>query len=324
MMRYNALIVIVLVLLMNTLASTGAWAQEAQTVGISPFTLSFAKEFVPVQNRDRTELNGRPEGRSLMAMLQADAEGEKVEAPVVEDSSDNWRFMIAPYAVLSSIDAKSTIGGATTSIDLSFSDLLDHFDVFAFAVRSEAWKRDWGIILDWQYTDLSGNFRASGPFNAKAEIDIKHSVVDIALARRLLTMPLGKNEDKDGAPRLVITGWGGGRYTYLKQEINIKPGPKFGGSEDWVEPLIGGRVVVALNKTLAMFARGNVSGFSVGSASKLTWDVRAGFDVRFSEHISAFFAYSIYDINYSRGSGTSKFGLDGRLHGPMAALVINW
>ena len=113
---------------------------------------------------------------------------------------------------------------------------------------------------------------------------------------------------------------GGGRYVYLKQKISSRLNSglsrTLGKSKDWVEPLVGAHMSVRLTKKISWITDANVSGFGVGSASDKTWDVAAGFGFRLFENASLNLAYRIYDIDYSNGSGTSEFGLNGKLEGP--------
>ena len=72
--------------------------------------------------------------------------------------SKTWEFQVSPYFFAPSLDADSTLDGGTVPMDLSFSDILDNFDVFGLSVRVEAWKGKWGFIFDGSYTDIDGDF----------------------------------------------------------------------------------------------------------------------------------------------------------------------
>jgi len=255
------------------------------------------------------------------AYCQEDCEKDK---PAEEDK---WNFMVTPYAQLNSLDLDSTINGITAPVDLSFSDIIDHFDVFAFALRtvSRKGKSKWGILFDGWYVDLESDFRTNKPFIEKVEVDIMQSVVDLAVMYQL-SKGLPMKEQGCYLP-LSLDVWGGARYQYLKQEITPKgPGPlnvKLGKSKDWVEPLVGARILFPLTKKLNLSVLGDVSGFGVGSASDRTWNFASGFDYQLFEKVSIKLAYKIYDIKYSNGSGTSEFGLDGREEGPWLGFTFH-
>jgi hypothetical protein len=60
-------------------------------------------------------------------------------SPVQGTADDEWRLRITPYFFAPTVDADATASGTTASLDLSFSDIWDNFDVFGASVRTEAW-----------------------------------------------------------------------------------------------------------------------------------------------------------------------------------------
>ncbi len=117
---------------------------------------------------------------------------------------------------------------------------------------------------------------------------------------------------------------GGLRYQYFRQKLTIGPLPELGGSSDWVEPFFGGRVSLHVNDQLSVFIRGDVSGFGIGSASDLTWNIFSGIGYSFNERFSARLGYRAQGLDYERGSGLSNFGADWTLDGFIAGLVITF
>ncbi len=246
--------------------------------------------------------------KSLLAAMTAFAL-MLVWSPVNGATADEWEWQIAPYFFAPSLDLDSTVAGSTVGIDMSFSDVLDNFDVIGFAMRGEGWKKEWGIILDGTWTDLDGDF---GP-NESIGVTIDDKIVDLMAGYRINAEGLA---DKG----LVFDIMPGIRYHYLKQKIYPGPAPSLGGSYDWVEPIIACRVVWAFAEKWSWFTRGDMSGFDIGAASKLTWSVVAGLDFQFAKQWDAKLAYRYYDIDYSRGSGSNEFGLDGSEYGVMLGM----
>lgn len=272
---------------------------------------------------DRSQIDGEP----LRLTMLDDGDGAGAAgADNREDSFlDEWRFEIAPYFFAPDADVRSTVDGMTATVDLSFGDVADSFDVFGLAGRAEAWRGDVGFFIDATYVDMEAFVYGPGPAGVRIGIDIEQAVLDVGAGYRVLTLPLGKQADGEDAPaRLAIDALGGMRYGYLKQKIRFTPGPTLGGSKDWVEPLVGARAVLKLGEHFDLNVRGDASGFSVGSASKLTWNAIAGVNVHFTENVAFEVAYRINDIEYMTGSGANAFGLDGRMAGPMVSLKIRW
>ncbi len=136
--------------------------------------------------------------------------------------------------------------------------------------------------------------------------------------------------DKETAKRnkpVKVDALAGLRYHYLKQELDVT-GPlgttPVGGSENWVEPYIGGRAMIDLTDKWSLGITGDIGGFGIGTASDLTWELLGGFEYRFNQRVAGQFGYKYYDIDYSWGSGSSEFGMDGNIHGLYMALMFNW
>ena len=235
-----------------------------------------------------------------------------VWSPVNGATADEWEWQIAPYFFAPALDLDSTVAGSTVEVDLSFSDVLSDFDVIGFSTRGEGWKKEWGIILDGSWTSLDGDF---GPDDI-ITVKIDDTIVDLMGGYRINAESL---TDK-GLGFDVMAGM---RYHYLKQKIELSgPLPTLGTSYDWVEPVISCRVVWSFAEKWSFTTRGDISGFDIGAASKLTWSVNAGLDFQFAEKWDAKLGYRYYDIDYSRGSGSNEFGLDGSEYG--AVLGVNY
>ena len=242
------------------------------------------------------------------------------EDPCVE--KEKWEFVLTPYVNANSLDVDSTVNGQTAAVDIDFSDLMDDFDVWGAAVVFGGRKGKWGFFVNGSYVDIKGDYDLKGPVIDRIDVDIEQAIVDAALTYRIFEGPLRKKCYLHTA----IDVWGGARYNYLKQEItprfNSGLSGKLGKSKDYVEPLVGASVNVRLTKKISFVSMGNVSGFGVGSASKKTWDVTAGFDYRLFENASLKLAYRVYDIDYENGSGTEEFGLDGKIEGPWLGMTF--
>jgi hypothetical protein len=69
-------------------------------------------------------------------------------------SNDEWRFTVSPYLFLPvSATGTSTIAGASVDLDLSLKDVLKALN-FAISGRAEAWKGDFGLIIDTYYVNI--------------------------------------------------------------------------------------------------------------------------------------------------------------------------
>ena len=72
-------------------------------------------------------------------------------APAAAAQDAGWRFELTPYFWFISANADSTVGNYTASVDTSFSDIWENFDVVGAAARFEAWRGPWGFMVDGIY-----------------------------------------------------------------------------------------------------------------------------------------------------------------------------
>ncbi|MHC4106462.1 MAG: porin family protein [Planctomycetota bacterium] len=234
--------------------------------------------------------------------------GALQESDDASDPLDGWVINVAPYLYLPAIKGNATIAGTTAELDLSFKDVWDNFDVFALSARVEAWKDEqWGIIFDGMYMNLDGDFPTPGPLPLSIDVELTQAQVDLGLGYRLFDLPL--TDDAEG-PHILLDALGGARYQYFKEELTVSPLPTLGGSADWLEPFIGGRVALQINDEFSVIVRGDASGFGIGTASDLTWNFFAGIGYRFNEKFALRAGYRTQGFEYDRGSGLSQFGAD--------------
>jgi len=237
-----------------------------------------------------------------------------------EGKINGWDVTVAPYAWLAAIDATVTTSGIQTDLDLSFNDILDNFDLIAFSTRVEAWKEKKGFILDVGYLELGTDIDVAV---LNVDVDIEDFNIVLSGGYRILDEHTGDN----GKHPVTLDGIVGLRYHYLKQKIKITgPAPtiNLGGSKDWVEPVVGGRVKVGLSDKWTWVVIGDIGGFGIGSASDLSWGLLTGFGYKINERFESRFGYRHFDIDYSNGSGSNEFGMDGSMDGIYVALGIGF
>jgi hypothetical protein len=104
-------------------------------------------------------------------------------------------------------------------------------------------------------------------------------------------------------------------------------GARFGGTDLhqesstwWIDPVVGVRLGVDLTDRVALVVAGNVGGFDIGSASKLSWETVVWLDWRFGETTSLALGYRALDVDRRKG----KAQADVTLHGPLLGLVFRF
>ena len=240
--------------------------------------------------------------------------------------SKDWEIRFMPYAWIPTLNAKSTINGVTGNVKLNPWDVIDNLD-FAMMGRMEVWKNKWGFSFDGVFLNLGASESFQGQIGSvDVGADVRVGMADFALMNRLFEKSFGD----DNQQKLTFEPYGGLRYGYLRQKVDLNvdipnlgsSGRTFGTSEDWVEPFVGGRLIWDLNKKIALNVRGDAGGFGIGNASDLTWQIVGGMDYKFSKNIILNVGYRYLDFDYSHGSGSDEFGIHFKAQGPIIGLTI--
>ena len=162
------------------------------------------------------------------------------------------------------------------------------------------YRNKWGFIIDFSYIDIKGE---QNPITVKfknvlAEVDALYRVVSGEHNLDLLI---------------------GARHT--DQETKVEPTPvKI--TQDWTDPVIGGRWLWDFANRWTLVARGDIGGFGVGS--DFTWQALGALDWQPFKHVSFIGGYRALYQDYEDGSGPTLFKYDATLHGPLLGVNIKW
>ena len=254
---------------------------------------------------------------------------QQISNPLAEDHN-GWQFKFMPYAWVPAVlkANKATLSGVDGSVRLNTRDILDNLDM-VFYGRLEAWKDEkWGFSYDTFYLNLGydDGFSPRGFGGIELDIDIRVWMNDFAVHYRLVDKRFGEGNRE----RFIFEPYGGLRYTYLREIAGLEvdtpglgsAGANFGDSRDWVEPLVGGRIVWDLNEKFSVNFRGDVGGFGIGSASDLTYNIIPGCTYKLTDNTSFDFSYRYLNMDYSNGSGTDELALDVEAYGPVFGMTI--
>lgn len=247
--------------------------------------------------------------------LSAAAPASAQSLPAIGQSDTDWRYTLGISAFLPlSTKGTSTVGGRTVPVDLSLSDVLDLLD-FAAAGRFEAWKGDFGLILDTNYVSITGNGPFPIPPGSTFSVNVRQKWLGVLAAYRVGDGTYGANNQ-----RYTLDIQGGARYNSLRQTVNLQtPGPgtppTAGGDESWWEPVIGARGMWRLNDRWTTIASIDLGGFGAGG-NDLQVGVNIGFDYQPWERTSITFGYRYFSMDYSTTQAGGPFAYDTTQHGP--------
>jgi len=113
----------------------------------------------------------------------------------------------------------------------------------------------------------------------------------------------------------------GARFCDL--DIGLDLGPVEGGrAKQWIDPVVGARVLVDLDEHWRFLVRGDLGGFGVGS--EFTWFVDASVSYTFGHGIFATLGYRALYLDFDDGSGSDRTNITGILHGPYIGLGVRF
>jgi hypothetical protein len=206
-----------------------------------------------------------------------------------------WKYTVITYFLGAGMNGDVTVRGRATTIDESFSDILDHLE-FGFMGHLEAENDKWVVLGDLFYVGL-------GAQPPQVTVDINQWIVDGAVGRKF-----GQN----------FALLGGFRYNRLDAKLGFRGpiGIEVEGDQDFVDPYIGARVIAPLSDRFAIYLRGDIGGFGVGS--DFAWYFNPAVGINLSQNITMFVFYRWDHIDYENEDDGFKFDIT--ISGPGAGI----
>jgi len=260
----------------------------------------------------------RPATRGLMAFVLAALPGSAAVAADLAPAP-------APVAVSASVPTVDTpvfsasfylwasaLKGTTSTlpplpaidIDLSFRDVLQHFDGGLMGAGEMRVGR-WGFLADIMFTQVSPGGTIPGPYLA-----------DVEVRSRSLTLQgnvLYRFYDTDA---LSVDAGAGLRVWHLGNKLSIGPGVLPSGFDysqtaGWVDPVLVGRLSAQLGGPWSVILVGDIGGFDVGS--QFTWQAIATVNYQWNANLALRAGYRALSVDYQDGN----FLYDVRMQGPV-------
>ncbi|MFB3059388.1 MAG: outer membrane protein [Gammaproteobacteria bacterium] len=215
------------------------------------------------------------------------------------------------YVFASEVSGDVGIRNVTIDVDASFSEILDNLDL-GFMGYFEHRRDKWSFIGDLVYLKIEDDASASlGPLTLDVDIGLEQTLLEGFAGYNVLERDYG--ESKMNMDILV-----GARHVLIESDISAEVslllpfGPR-SIDEDWTDAVIG----VRFRNT-----------YQNGWSSKVWIDVGEGSDsssyqlmafvgYQKSDSWKLFGGYRYLNLEYEKGSGTSRFGVDLDYSGPM-------
>jgi len=204
----------------------------------------------------------------------------------------DWHFAVSPYLWLPGVHGN--IGapfGGEIPFSASAGDLLSHFRIGLMGAVEPRYKR---IVmpLDIFWIRLGDDKALPNSPN--------QGVVNLHMTEFFLTQKLGYRViDME---RLKIDGLAGFRYWHFGERASFTTNTlNFTGSQNWVDPVVGGRITGILTPKVELSIGGDVGGWGVGAQIDYQVFGVLGYRIKPALALQAGYRYMYFD--YRLGSG---------------------
>ena len=235
----------------------------------------------------------------------AEAATPATPAPPVGEPTSDWHFEVSPYLWFPG--AHGTIGarGHEASIHVSPGDLLSHFRFGLMGLVDARYKR---IVmpLDVMWIRLGANNALPLTDEAvNAKLTGSEFILTPKIGYRLVDSHIVKID--------ALTGF---RYWYFGDSLRLSTSDtslKFSGSQNWVDPLVGGRILADLSPKISVSIGGDVGGWNTGSVLDYQFGGVLGYRIKPAVVLQAGYRYLFVD--YRNGGTTINVVTSGVLFG---------
>lgn len=281
-------------------------------------------------------------------------EGDAAEAVEPAPPVRVWTFDFTTYAWLPWLSGDVTVRGRPVEVEASPSDVLGALDwsgVPVWMSHMELANGRLTLFNDIMYSKVEGaggfEVTRTGRFSTLSlagdvEADYTQTTIEVGAAYDVWSAV-----DPVTAQRTTVGLLGGGRY--WSQEVNISAdlnatlnvaGP-FGivdltrsgnrvfdrsGTVDWIDPFIGLRLEQDIAPGQSVMLRGDIGGF--GAGSDFTWQAMANYNWEMCRTdryaLDAYLGYRALSVDYSQGSGNTRYEYDVLQHGPVMGLTMKF
>ena len=262
---------------------------------------------------------------ALRAGEPSSADQSMDEAVNATGADSAWRFDLKTWTWLMGLEGETGVGTLDVDVDADFGDVLSASDsLLGFSGRLEVGTGPLAGFVDGTWARIGAENRDGPGGVGRVDVTQELGVVDFGLMYRVYTGPLlGDAESVQGDT--LIDVYGGARYITLGVELDPDGLPRRSVDKDWIDPIVGIKIVQPLTERLDVEIWGDVGGF--GASSDITWSATAvvGFDFTLFNFPSTFYGgYRAVGWDYRDGSGVRAFKWDIIMHGPIIGIVVKF
>jgi hypothetical protein len=238
----------------------------------------------------------------VMADQPLTSEAESTSAaipasPQVGEPTSNWHFAVSPYLWFPGVHGTIGALGRDVSVHATPGDLLSNFRFGLMGAFETQYKR---IVLpiDLMWIRLEDDKALPFPnlMATKAKLTGSELLLTPKIGYRLL--------DEE---RIKIDALTGFRYWHFSENLKFVPSNlnlNFSGSQNLVDPLVGGRVQLGLTPKIVANILGDVGGWGTGSQLEYQVAGLLGYKIKPKWTLQAGYRYLSIDYRNSDHGGT--------------------
>jgi hypothetical protein len=233
---------------------------------------------------------------------------EQKPKPVSTEPSE-WHVDWVPfYLWFSGLNGNVGVGGYTAPVNVGFSDVFKNLNI-GWMTALDVRRKRVGLFTDLIFMSLTSK-QESTPIGASFsgfDANVKELILDPEVYVRLVDSPRGS-----------IDAIGGGRYWHMNNSLELFPvggGASVtpGQTQNWIDPVLGARFRLNLNKGVFVDVKGDAGGFGVGS--QLTYQIYSGLGKEFKKRFSVMAGYRYLYVDYANGGFLYDVHMSGALVG---------
>jgi hypothetical protein len=213
------------------------------------------------------------------------------DSPAADSTTptSDWHLTVAPYLWFPAVHGGIGIDGRETSFSVSAGDLLSHFRFGLMGLVEPRYKRI-VMLLDIIWVRL-GDDRALSNLATVANLKGTEFILAQKIGYRVI--------DTD---RIKIDGLAGFRYWHYGSNVSFTTNTlNYSGSQNWVDPLVGGRITGILTPKIEITVAGDVGGW--GAGSQLAYQAVGVIGYRIKPAIALQAGYRYLATNYRTSNG---------------------
>jgi hypothetical protein len=232
-------------------------------------------------------------------------------APPVGEPTSDWHFAVSPYLWFPGVHGTIGARGHDASVHASPGDLLSHFRFGLMGLVDTRYKR---IVMpvDVMWIRLGANNALPLTDEAvTAHVKGQEFILTPKIGYRLVDSEIVKID--------ALTGF---RYWHFGANLRLSTSETstqtFSGSENWVDPLVGGRILANLSPKISVSIGGDVGGWNTGSLIDYQIGGVLGYQIKPAVVLQVGYRYLATD--YRSGGTTINLVTSGVLFGATITL----